>query len=414
MVEVRAIIVNYFYWYKMNSAQLNEYFERIGYSPNREVTVENLRNIQAHQAYSIPFETFDILMGRPIVLELEPLFNKLVREKRGGYCYELNALLHFVLEALGFTTSLCVAHLAEDKESVHMLVIVTLEQKWLVDVGWGSGFSVPFCLDEPKEQCGYTIRADGDGYCFCQNDKVLYSFMLEKYPLAFFETRNHYHQTSPKSLFANEVFCSKATPEGYEMISGSQYIQKKGDAKLKQTIKTDAEYRALLKNIFGLDLQVKRPVFISHNGYLLHTPRSRSDRDAYHRIRFCQIHTRYCPELTYDPDDPEERDLNNFPLVFRQEGQDQIIGTIRIDLLAQNEASFRWVAIDAPFVRQGFGAKMLDLAERFVREHKRALIRIPATAQSLPFAHYMGYKEEPWDLMPKEECMIAVCKRMLG
>lgn len=401
----------------MNSVQLSEYFQRIGYKGSRELTFETLQAVQAAQAYYIPFETFDISMGRPIVLTFDHLFEKLVKQKRGGYCYEVNALLHFALQSLGFTISLCLARLmgADGNilpASVHMVVIVELEERWLVDVGWGRGFVHPFSLATSAEQHEHRIEPDGDGYNFFSKEKKLHRFNLDKHPLDFFEARNLYHQTSPNSLFAKELACSLPTPQGFEMIRGSVYTKKIDQEKTERKIETDDDYRLLLRNSFGLQLNVKRPVWIEHDGHLLHGPRNRGDWDVYHRIRFEQIHQRYCRELVYDPNDPEEKGLDNFPLVFRKDDSDQVIGTIRIDLLPKNEASFRWIAIDPGFVRQGFGKKMLQLAERFIQERGRKLIRIPATAQSMPFAHHMGYTQEPWDLMPQEECMIAVCKRL--
>ncbi len=401
----------------MNDLQLKEYLHRIAYKGTLEPTLETLGRVQAAQAYSIPFETFDILMGRPIVLNYENLFTKLVKEKRGGYCYEVNALLYFALEAIGFKASLCLARLTDDDgnvlpESVHMIIIVELKQRWLVDVGWGNGFIEPFCLDKTCSFQKYRIEKDDDKYSFYHEEKKLYHFTLEKLPLDFFETRNLYHQFSPKSLFANEIFCSMPTPCGYKMIRANIYIQKIEEKIIERTIMSDSEYRMVLSNAFGLQLEVNRPIWMQHEGFCMHTPRNKSDWDAYHGIRIEQIHKRYCPELIYDPNDPEEKDVSNFPLVFRKEGQDQIIGTIRIDLLAKNEASFRWIAIDVPFIRKGFGSKMLQIAEQFVRERARKVIRIPATQESLAFAHHMAYSQEPWALMPKEECMIAVCKHI--
>lgn len=401
----------------MNHLQLLEYFQRIGYKGSSEPSYENLQAIQAAQAYHIPFETFDISMGKTIVLRFENLFDKLVKQKRGGYCYEVNALLNFALQSIGFKSSLCLARLTGDDgnllpASVHMVIIVDLNGRWLVDVGWGRGFIQPFSLETAVEQHKYRIVPDGDGFNFYHKEKRLHRFTLDVYPLDFFETRNHYHQTSPNSLFAKEPTCSLPTQQGFEMINGNVYTKKIDQEKTEKTIVTDDEYRLLLQNSFSLQLNVNRPVWMQQDGHLLHNPRNKTDWEAYHRIRFEQIHQRYCPEWVYDPEDPEEKCLNNFPLVFRKEGSDQVIGTVRIDLLPKNEASFRWIGIDPAFVRQGFGTKMLQLAERFVQERGRKVIRIPATAQSMPFAYHLGYKEELWDLMPKEDCMIAVCKQI--
>lgn len=249
----------------MNSSQLHEYFKRIGYSGGQEPTLENLRECQAAHVYSIPFETFDIAMGRPILLTFENLFHKLVTEKRGGYCYEVNALLYFALEALGFKTRLCVAHLTDASgkvvtESVHMVLIVTLQEEWLVDVGWGDGFVEPFCLDTPNDLQEYRIEKEAAGFAFYHKEKKLYYFTTADRPLDFFENRNLYHQTSPHSPFAQELFCCLPTPGGFKMIKGTIYIQKEDGKKTEKTIETDSEYRMLLRSKFGLSLEVNRPV----------------------------------------------------------------------------------------------------------------------------------------------------------
>ena len=145
--------------------------------------------------------------------------------------------------------------------------------------------------------------------------------------------------------------------------------------------------------------------------YTIKPLKTAADSEAYHKIRITQIHNRYCPDLVYDYDDPEEKQSTRFPRVLKRVGADVVLGVIRIDLLPDNEASFRWIAIDPAYVRQGLGTIMVKLAEEFVQSHKRAVIRIPATHQSLGFAKHLGYVEEPWDLMPKEDCMVAVSKR---
>jgi N-hydroxyarylamine O-acetyltransferase len=244
----------------MKQEQLSQYFQRIGYTGSKEPTFATLEAIQAAHAYAIPFETFDIALRIPIILELENIFDKLVEKKRGGYCYEVNALLHFALQSLGFKSKLCLARLMDDNQnilpaSVHMVVIVEREGQWLVDVGWGSGFVHPFCIDSPTTQHGYRIAQDGDGYIFYREDKKLYRFMLDEHPLSFFEARNQFHQTSPDSPFAKEVTCSLPTPQGgFKMIRGRVFTTKSGEEQTESRIKTDEEYRLLLLNQFQLVL----------------------------------------------------------------------------------------------------------------------------------------------------------------
>jgi N-hydroxyarylamine O-acetyltransferase len=81
---------------------LDAYFERIGWGGSTHATFHTLSDlIHAHMT-AIPFENLDVLLGRSIRLDLEGIQDKLVRARRGGYCFEHSTLLASVLERLGF------------------------------------------------------------------------------------------------------------------------------------------------------------------------------------------------------------------------------------------------------------------------------------------------------------------------
>src|SRR5262245_24387955 len=82
---------------------LDEYFERIGWRGSRAATAEVLAGLVGHHVRAIPFENVDVLLGRKIRLDLDGLWAKLVRARRGGYCYEHASLFAAVLRELGFT-----------------------------------------------------------------------------------------------------------------------------------------------------------------------------------------------------------------------------------------------------------------------------------------------------------------------
>ncbi len=84
---------------------LDAYFARIGYAGPRIATRATLDRIHALHAAAIPFENLDPLLGRPVPLELDALQRKLVRSRRGGYCFEQNTLFKAVLEELGFSVT---------------------------------------------------------------------------------------------------------------------------------------------------------------------------------------------------------------------------------------------------------------------------------------------------------------------
>src|SRR4051812_30275357 len=81
---------------------LDAYFSRIGLRGPRAATLETLDELTRAHSSAIPFENLDVLLGRPIDLRPEALFDKLVTRGRGGYCFEQNGLFLAVLEQLGF------------------------------------------------------------------------------------------------------------------------------------------------------------------------------------------------------------------------------------------------------------------------------------------------------------------------
>lgn len=89
----------------MAEIDLDLYFERVGYDGPRTATLETLRSLHALHPAAIAFENIDPLMKRPVPLDLGALSNKLIDEKRGGYCYEQNTLFAAALRSLGFSVS---------------------------------------------------------------------------------------------------------------------------------------------------------------------------------------------------------------------------------------------------------------------------------------------------------------------
>jgi N-hydroxyarylamine O-acetyltransferase len=81
---------------------LDAYFARTGYTGSRAPTLETLHGLVAAHIQTIPFENIDVLLGRPIELEPDRIMQKLVHDRRGGYCFEQNTLLLEVLTVLGY------------------------------------------------------------------------------------------------------------------------------------------------------------------------------------------------------------------------------------------------------------------------------------------------------------------------
>jgi N-hydroxyarylamine O-acetyltransferase len=275
---------------------INAYLERINYplTDGRSLapTAETLRRLQVAHLLTVPFENLSIHAGEPIVLDDDALFTKIVRKRRGGFCYEANGLFAALLRALGFEVTMLSAEVA-NAEGVfgphfdHMTLMVSPKdvstQRWLVDVGFGDSFLEPLLLDEGsmnQDQVqgnrSYRIVPDGDYLVLMQRDesdswKAQYRFTLESHTYVDFAEMCQYHQTSPDSHFTRSRICSRATQEG--QIAGritlsesplkddgskreirliTTYNSGSHQSRQERLLTSDEDYATVLRDQFGI------------------------------------------------------------------------------------------------------------------------------------------------------------------
>lgn len=141
----------------MTGFDLTAYLDRLGLE-SVPVTAQGLRDLQVAQLRAIPFEAIDPYLGHLPDLDMAAICDKILRRGRGGYCFELNALLHTALGALGFDTRRRLARVRkgapEGGPRSHLMMEVTLpEGSFLVDAGYGGpGALIPLRLDTGAEQ----------------------------------------------------------------------------------------------------------------------------------------------------------------------------------------------------------------------------------------------------------------------
>ena len=249
------------------------YLQRINYNGAVTPTLTTLRDIHLAHLYTVPFENLDIHWDNPIVLQRDNLFEKIVRRRRGGFCYELNGLLAWLLQELGFQVTLLSARDAHadggfGPEFDHLALQVfcpadaTLPTvPWLVDVGWGDTFRQPLRLDKPNEaqpEGSRTYRLDQEGiyyllwqYDSAQTGEKQYRFTLEPRQFSDFEPMCHYHQTSPDSSFTQRRICTLATPNGRITLSNNNFIVTINGQREERTV-SQTEYNTILAEQFGI------------------------------------------------------------------------------------------------------------------------------------------------------------------
>ncbi len=244
--------------------EIGPYLRRIAYKGTTESTFETLRSLHIAHMYSVPFENLDIHLKTQIVLDLRRLYKKIVNNKRGGFCYELNGLFGFLLSELGFEVDMLSARVyGRDGELGpdfdHMLLRVNKE--FIADVGFGDSFVEPlhFNEDEHVQSTGTYTLTEVDNSWLLERErdgerKPQYLFKTRPRELNEFTEMCDYQQTSLESIFTQKSVCSKATPEGRITISNGRLIETKNGKVAERAITGEDEYRKLLRTLFGISL----------------------------------------------------------------------------------------------------------------------------------------------------------------
>jgi N-hydroxyarylamine O-acetyltransferase len=218
---------------------LEAYLARVGYDGPVEPTLEVLDAIHFAHATTIPFENLDILLGRPIRLDVPSLQDKLVRDRRGGYCFEHNTLFAAVLEAVGFGVTRLGARVRFGARAVnartHMALLVETDVgARLADVGFGGGSmlrSLPIGPGPEHDQFGWRFRlVDDDGVRVLQTHRPngwidLYAFTFEPQHPVDAEMANHYTSTHPSSPFTRTLTVQLSAPERSLILRGRKLIE---------------------------------------------------------------------------------------------------------------------------------------------------------------------------------------------
>ncbi|MEZ4667996.1 MAG: arylamine N-acetyltransferase [Anaerolineae bacterium] len=244
--------------------RLFAYLKRINFQGVPTPDLETLVTIHRQHLFSIPYENLDIHRGLYMPLDEDNFFNKLVTNRRGGWCYEMNGLLSRMLRLIGFEVELMSATVnrrqnSEKDAADHLILLVQLEQPCLVDVGFGNGFLDPVPLEVGAfEQHGLQFRLDyQDPYWMFDNHVhggAGFDFTLETHPLSYFSSRCHYLQTSPESGFVRTTVCHRFTPQSVLTLRGALLRTVTAQEVSEQTIESGDQYRQVLGDVFDLHL----------------------------------------------------------------------------------------------------------------------------------------------------------------
>src|ERR1700730_17423646 len=219
---------------------LNEYFDRINYRGNAEPNLDVLQDLVTAHTRTIPFENLDPLMGVPVDdLSPEALTDKLVHRRRGGYCYEHNGLMGYVLAELGFKVRRFAGRVvwmlppdAPPPAQTHAVLAVTFpgaQGPHLVDVGFGGQtptsplrFEIGGVQQTTHEP--YRLEDRGDGLVLqtqVRDDwRALYEFAPQARPQIDLKLASWYVSTHPASHFVTGLMAVLVTDDARWNLSG--------------------------------------------------------------------------------------------------------------------------------------------------------------------------------------------------
>ncbi len=241
--------------------------KRIGYIGPTKPSLSTLQNLQKTFLLNVPFENLDIHLGRQISLSQESIYEKIVSRRRGGFCYECNILFRNLLVELGFKTEYLSARMVRgstvEPEYDHMVILVSLEHDYIVDVGNGQSCREPLRIDGTNkafsEGYAYRVGTYGKGYAlyYQQPDTEWvprFLFTLIPRDRTEFSDMCHYHQTSPESIFTQRRLATIATKEGRITLTDLQLTITKGVKIEESVLNSEDDYYEYLKQYFGIEI----------------------------------------------------------------------------------------------------------------------------------------------------------------
>ena len=247
--------------------ELSAYLARIGHVGHVRPDLATLKAVHRAHLFAIPYENLDVRLERPGDITTEHAFAKLVTARRGGWCYEMNGLLAWALEEIGFSvTRLAGAVMRSERgdETIgnHLVLKVDLDDEpWIADVGLGDGLTEPIPMAEGVHHvAGYDFRLerlDARWWRLHNHDMggaKSFDFTLEPADPARLGAVCQFLRTSPHSIFTQAVLAYRFTPDGIVTLLGRVVRRVTPGRRADTLIDGPDTLVAVLRSEFGLHL----------------------------------------------------------------------------------------------------------------------------------------------------------------
>jgi len=229
---------------------------------------------QAHLTH-FSFSSSNVLLKKPLSLEPAALFERLINQRLGGYCFEHNKIFYLALQALGYTVRPLLGRVMLNGDSSngrsHRLTLLTLNEKqYVIDVGFGVACPRLLIDLQNKEIVNdqafeYQLSHEYDystSYRLTQLSpepaKVLYRFDLREVTEADCEIAHFYSHQYPQAAFVNNLVVARVTAKQRKLIRNLTYliIDNASSQEVAIDIKTSKQLYQLCNEQFAVGLSV--------------------------------------------------------------------------------------------------------------------------------------------------------------
>jgi len=249
--------------------RLQSYLDRIGFHAAVRADEATLRALLRAHAFAVPFENLDVQLGRPLSIDVEAAFDKLVERRRGGWCYEQNGLFGWALAEIGFDVTRVAAAVmrqvhGDSTAANHLCLLVRAPgcaDAWLADVGFGGSLLAPVPLTEGRYRHApfdLGLEALADGYWRFWEDagdgRFCFDFRAEAGSEDALAAKCRVLQNDPGSTFVLNLIAQRRSPDRHTTLRGRVLRNVTSSGTTTRTLDSAPELVRTLESVFGLDV----------------------------------------------------------------------------------------------------------------------------------------------------------------
>jgi len=246
---------------------IDDYLRRIGLKARPSATLDGLKSIHRAHLLAIPYENLDVQLGRKVTIQRPAIYEKIVEQRRGGWCYEMNGLLGWALYELGFrvtrATGAVMREVSGDvSNGNHLVLRVELpEGLYLADVGFGDGPRDPIRIAAGAfHSDGFDFslrRVDQDWWRLINDPRggaPSFDFNLEPADEVLLAAKCKHLQSDPSSVFVQNLVAQRHVPGGLEILRGRTVRSIRAGGIENRLIADADDLVATLRDTFALDV----------------------------------------------------------------------------------------------------------------------------------------------------------------